>query len=175
MKARLPAGAGAALDPVRAALLSQAHSDAESVLAEARQQAEHERAASRGRAAQILRAGRDEGERQARAAAAAQLTRRRREARDTLLAAQRTLYDELRRRCHDAASALREAADYPELRRHLTDHVGAALGRDASIRESADGGVVAVTGSRRLDLSLPTLVDQELDRLGEEVRQLWTT
>ena len=174
MKARLPAGASAALDPVRAALLSQARSDAGSVLAEARQRAEHERAASRGRAAQILRAGRDEGERQAHAAAAAQLTRRRREARDTLLAAQRTLYDELRRRCHDAARALREAPDYPDLRRHLTD-AGAALGRGASIHESGDGGVVAVAGSRRLDLSLPTLVDEELDRLGEEVLQLWTT
>jgi vacuolar-type H+-ATPase subunit E/Vma4 len=175
MKARLPAGASAALDPVRAALLSQARSDAGRVLAEARQRAEHERAASRGRAEQMLRAGRDEGERRARAAAASQLTRRRRDARDTLLAAQCTLYDELRRRCHDAARELREAPDYPDLLRLLTDNAGAALGRDASIHESADGGVVAVAGSRRLDLSLPTLVDEELDRLGEEARQLWTT
>ncbi|HEX6577766.1 MAG TPA: hypothetical protein VF082_05305 [Jiangellaceae bacterium] len=175
MKARLPAGAGAALDPVRAALLSQSRSDAGTVLAEARQHAEHERAAAGERAAQILQAGRDEGERQAGAAAASQLRRRRREARDTLLAAQRSLYDDLRRRCHEAATALREAPDYPVLLRHLTEHAGAILGPDASIHESGNGGVVAEAGSRRLDLSLPTLVDDELDRLGEEVRQLWTT
>jgi hypothetical protein len=35
--------------------------------------------------------------------------------------------------------------------------------------------VVAEAGSRRLDLSLPTLVDDELDRLGGKVRLLWTT
>jgi vacuolar-type H+-ATPase subunit E/Vma4 len=174
MKPRLPTGSSAALDPVRAALLSQAHSDAQTVLADARQRAEDDRATARARAAQILQAGRDVGEQQAGAAAARQLARRRRDARDTTLAAQRDLYDELRRRCHDAARALREAPDYPLLREHLTERARAALGQDASIRESPDGGVVAEAGSRRLDLSLPTLVDDELDRLGGKVRLLWT-
>jgi vacuolar-type H+-ATPase subunit E/Vma4 len=174
MKPRLPSESSAALDPVRAALLSQAHHDAQAVLAEARRRAEDDRATARVRAAQILEAGRDVGEQQAGAAAARHLARRRRDARDTTLAAQRALYDELRRRSRDAARALRDAPDYPVLRQYLIDRARAALGRDASIRESLDGGVVAEAGSRRLDLSLPTLVDDELDRLGGEVRVLWT-
>ena len=174
MKPRLPPGSSTALDPVRAALLSQAHSDAQTVLADARRRAEDDRATARVRAAQILEAGREIGEQQAGAAAARHLARRRRDARDTTLATQRALYDELRRRCRGAARALREAPDYPVLRQHLIERAHAVLGRDASRRESPDGGVVAEAGSRQLDLSLPTLVDDELDRIGGEVRLLWT-
>jgi hypothetical protein len=41
------------------------------------------------------------------------------------------------------------------------------------VQESPDGGVVAVAGSRRLDLSLPVLAEREVDRLGSEVERLW--
>ena len=35
------------------------------------------------------------------------------------------------------------------------------------------GGVVATAGTRRLDLTLPVLVDVALDGLGDAVEELW--
>jgi hypothetical protein len=85
----------------------------------------------------------------------------------------RDLYDELRRASRDAARALRDSSDYPEILRRLTERAVAAMGPEAAMQESPDGGVVAVAGSRRLDLSLPVLAEREVDRLGSEVERLW--
>lgn len=173
MKRRLPTGSAAALGPVQSALVAEARASADAVLAEAREEAERRREEARERAARILADSRAEGEQQARSAVAARMARRRREARALGLEAQRDLHDELRRRCRDAARALREDPDYPRLRERLTEHAMAVLGGDATVEESPDGGVVATAGSRRLDLSLPALADREVDRLGAEVMRLW--
>lgn len=175
MKQQLPTGAVAALSPVQEALLAEARAAAEAVLAEAQHDAQQVRSAARRRASEILDAGRAEGEQEANAAVATRLIRRRREAQATILAAQRKIYDELRRRCEEAARALREDPEYPVLQRQLTEHAIAQLGTRAVVREAPHGGVEAVAGSRRLDLSLSTLANHELDRLGGEVQRLWTT
>ncbi len=173
MRPSLPKGAEAALEPVRAALRAEAGAQAEAGTEEAQRHADEVRTAARERAERIRDQARAEGEQQARAAVAAVLTRRRREARDAVLTAQRELYDELRQRCRDAAIGLRDSADYPQLRRALSEQAIAVLGPDASVEESPSGGVVAVAGGRRLDLSLPTLADREIERLGSAVERLW--
>jgi vacuolar-type H+-ATPase subunit E/Vma4 len=173
MKAKLPTGSAAALGPVRAALQADARADADTVLGEARRRADEIRTTAHRRAADILHESRADGERQANVAVAAALTRQRRAARTAMLAAQRELYEELRRRCAEAARAMRDDPDYPELRRQLTEYAATALGPEAAIHESDDGGIVVSNGRRRVDLSLPTLVERELDGLGGEVQRLW--
>jgi vacuolar-type H+-ATPase subunit E/Vma4 len=173
MRPSLPKGAAAALAPVREALRAEADALAEATGDDARRHAAEVRTDARERARRILDQARAEGEQQARVAVSVELTRRRREARDILLAAQRELYDELRQRCRDAALELRDAADYPQLRRALSERATAVLGPDASVQESPAGGVVAVAPSRRLDLSLTTLADREVERLGSAVERLW--
>jgi vacuolar-type H+-ATPase subunit E/Vma4 len=174
MRPRLPGEALGALIPVQTALRAQAQAAADTVLAEAHRDAEQVRAEARRHAMEILAAGRAEGEQEAAAAVAARLIKRRREAQAVILAARRALYDELRRRCREAARTLSEDPEYPILQQQLTKHAMVRLGTTASVRESAEGGVVAVDGSRRLDLSLPALADHELDRLGGEVEGMWT-
>jgi vacuolar-type H+-ATPase subunit E/Vma4 len=171
--ATLPAGSVAALEPVQSKLHAQAEAEAHTRLDQARDQAGRIRTEARARAAGILADSRAEGEEQARAAVAARVVRRRREARDVVLSVRRDLYDELRRASRDAARALRDSPDYPQILRLLTERAVAAMGADVAVQESPDGGVVAVAGSRRLDLSLPVLAEREVDRLGSEVERLW--
>jgi len=75
---------------------------------------------------------------------------------------------------HASATALRTDARHPELLARLTERSHALLGRDATVTESPDGGVIAEAGSRRLDLSLPTLAAETLSRRAAEVAALWT-
>ena len=173
MSALLPAEAAAALAPVKAALRAQAEADARAMLDQARHRAGEIRAEARARAFGILAASRAEGEEQARAAVAARVVRRRREARDVVLVVQRDLYDRLRRLSRDAARALRDDPDYRAMLRRLTERAVSAMGPDASVHESPDGGVVAVSGSRRLDLSLSVLAEREVGRLGVGAERLW--
>lgn len=173
MRPSLPKGAVAALEPVRTALRADADARAGAADDEAHRQADEVRAAARARAERILERARADGEQQAQAGVETELTRRRREARDLVLAAQRELYDELRRRCREAALGLRASADYPKLCQALAERANAVLGPAASVYESPAGGMVAVSGSRRVDLSLPTLAEREVERLGSAVERLW--
>ncbi len=47
------------------------------------------------------------------------------------------------------------------------------LGPDASTEEHPDGGIVATSGTRRLDLSLPSLATATLASMTGEVSELW--
>ena len=49
----------------------------------------------------------------------------------------------------------------------------AALGPDAILTEAPEGGLVAESGSRRLDLTLPTLADAALEAAADQVAGLW--
>ncbi|MGK3940995.1 hypothetical protein ABK046_21475 [Streptomyces caeruleatus] len=168
-----PAPATAALDPVRAALLRAAHADAEAVLA----RAEREAAALLDRAHAEARAMLDEARRQGEADGAAaardRLVRARREARSRTLAARRKAYGTLRRESAERVEEWRGTPDYPGLRERLERRARVLLGPGAQVTEDPHGGVVAHTPGRRVDLSLPTLAHQALDRMGGEVRRLW--
>jgi len=174
MSKPLTAAADAALDPVRTALLAAARGDAAAV----RQKAQREKTEllddARRTADGLLATARAEGAADASAAVAARMTQSRRDARRAILAAQRELYDELRRRCRAAATGLAESPEYEGFRRHLAEQAQARLGSETTVTDSLEGGVVASAGSRRLDLSLPALADRALERSSAEVTGLWT-
>ena len=166
--------ANAALDPVRTALRAAAHADAAEALRKAHQRTDELLADARRTADEILDTARADGEAEATAAVNVRLAQSRRDARRSMLTAQRELYDELRQRCRAAATALAEGPGYEELRAHLVERALAQLGSDATVTDCADGGVLASAGDRRLDLTLPTLAERALERSGAEVAELWT-
>ena len=174
MSRPLPPAADAALDPVRTALRAAARADAAEVLRTARQHKDELLAVARRTADELLTTARADGEAEATAAVNARLARGRRDARRSVLTAQRDLYDELRRRCLAATTAVAGSPGYEDLRRQLVERAVAQLGSDLTITDSVDGGVLASAGDRWLDLTLPTLAERALERSGAEVAELWT-
>lgn len=163
-----------ALDPVRTALRDAARAEAAEVLRQARQRQDDLLADARRTADEMLATARADGEAEATAAVNVRMAQSRRDARRSVLKAQRDLYDELRQRCHAAATALAESPGYEELRGHLAVRALAQLGSGATLTDSGRGGVLASAGDRRLDLTLPTLAERALERSGVEVAELWT-
>jgi vacuolar-type H+-ATPase subunit E/Vma4 len=174
MSRPLASMADAALEPVRTALRAAARTDAAEMLRNAHQRKDQLLADARRTADEMLAAARADGEAEATAVVKARLAQSRRDGRRSMLTAQRDLYDELRRRCRGAATALAETPGYEELRGHLAERALAQLGSGATVVDSADGGVLASAGDRQLDLTLPTLAERALERSGAEVAELWT-
>jgi vacuolar-type H+-ATPase subunit E/Vma4 len=173
MTVRLSAEAAAALDPVRAALLDRARADGDALLAAADAQAAAAVAAARAEAGAAVAEARARGEREAAVVRTAERARARREARAIVLRAQRTAYDELRRRSRAAAERLHTEPGYRALQDRLVAVARADLGTQAVIREDPDGGLVAEAPGRRVDLRLGTLAERAVDGLGPELAALW--
>ncbi|MFR0354638.1 hypothetical protein [Streptomyces sediminimaris] len=171
--APLPAGAPAALEPVRARLLRDAAADADALLAAAAEDARATVREAGARASAVLAEARSQGARDARRTGAAARGRVRRAARARELAARREIWEDLCRRVVDGVEALRGTDAYPAVRRRLTAHVRQALGPDARITEAPGGGVVGEAPGRRIDCGLAAFAQRALDRSGGEVEQLW--
>lgn len=169
----LPERSVAALDPVRESLVSAARARAEQLGRSAQQEADAVRAAAQLEADEILAQAVAEGERTARSAAALRSARVRREAHETVLAQRSAIRAELQRQVAEAATALQADPRYAELVTRLTERCRAVLGPDADVSTSPHGGVVARSGSRHLDLSLPTLAAQTLEAMAGEVSEVW--
>jgi len=169
----LPKGSVAALDPVRQSLQESAKAQAEQVRVQARSQVEGLLAKAKLEAQQIRDSAAAEGEAAANSDAGLRSARVRRQAHEIVLAQQESLRLELVRQVRQAATALRKSPEYPRLMKNLTERVEALLGSDAIVEESPHGGVIAREGSRRVDLSLPTLAEQILESRGQEIRKLW--
>ncbi|MCC9177949.1 hypothetical protein [Arthrobacter sp. zg-Y750] len=170
---RLPQGADAALAPVRQALAQDADTAAARTIAAARQQATDTMSRAQAEADGILAAARRDGAEAARAEAAASSARARRQARRTVLAEQEHLRSLLQAQVLEQARELRRDPRYPQILRRLTAEADRLLGPMASVTESYKGGVTGSAGSRRVDLSLPTLALQAMDDHAGEVRRLW--
>ena len=170
---RLPSGSDTALEPVRYALRRGAETDARATAEDAKQQAEQILAAARDEAEQIRRTAEQQGREAARAEAAGRSARVRREGRRTVLAQQEALRTELNRQVLEQARGLRSDPRYPQMLRRLTDRADRILGPLASVTESYKGGITGTAGSRHLDLSLPALAEQALERHSGEVHRLW--
>lgn len=170
----LPQRSATALAPVRGSLLTAAQKEAADIRRDASEQALALLDAARREADRIRVAAAEEGEATARSEAALRSARVRRQAHETVLARRNALRLELQRQVRESAAALRTDPRYPPLLTRLTEQSHALLGPDAMVAESPDGGVVAEAGSRRLDLSLPTLATRTLESMTQEVRQLWT-
>jgi cell division septum initiation protein DivIVA len=168
------AGAGGALQPVRAWLLAAAHAEAEQVRAVAAADADRVLARARAEAEAILTEAREQGIADGAALAAAERARHRRRARGLVLEAERWAYEELRARSRAAVRALREDPCYPTLRERLTRLALAAAGPGATAGEHPDGGVVVEAPGVRVDCTLDGLAARAVDALGGEVVGLWT-
>jgi cell division septum initiation protein DivIVA len=171
----LPQSSVAALEPVRRFLRATAQAQAAEIRRAAEQQARAILAAAADDAERIRAAAEAEGEAAARSDAALRSARVRRQAHEGVLAAQESVRQELLRQLSAAAAGLRSSSPrYPELLQRLTERSRVLLGPRATVTESADGGVIAEEGSRRLDLTLPVLAVHMLESRLAQVRELWT-
>ena len=163
------------LDPLREAVLEQAHAEAARIRREASAQAaESLEQAERDGAARVEQAsadGRAAGELQA----ARRLAATRRKARGETLRAKRDLHDEFRARSHEAALELRATAGYRGLLDALSAKARRQLGDDAllEIDPPDAGGVRAVAGGRSVDYTLVALTERCLGRLAGRLEDVW--
>jgi vacuolar-type H+-ATPase subunit E/Vma4 len=163
----------AALAPVREALLKQARDEADRVQQDAEAAADAVTARAAAEAEQLLAEARRQGAADAALLASLEGSRARRHARASLLAAQREVYEQLRRQAQEAVLRLREEPDYPRLRAELVRQAQAALGPEVVVTDHPQGGVLAQAGGRHVDLSLPALADRAVAGLGGRLERLW--
>jgi len=162
------------LDPVREALLAEAETEAERLVGRAEERAAAQVARAEEQKAALVRRARAEGEAAAELEAASELAQARRRARTLVLEAQRAAYDDARREAHAAAERLRSGPRYAELVDDLAARAHEALGPGAEIeRDPPEGGVVGRRGNRRVELTLPALVDRCLAENASALERLW--
>lgn len=166
--------AGVSLDPVREALLAQAEAEAERVVGQAEDRAAAQVAqAEEQKAALVLRA-RAEGEAAAELEAASELTQARRTARTLILEAKRAVYDDVRRESQAAVQRLRSEPRYVELVERLAARAREELGPEVELElDLPDGGIIGRVENRRVDHTLPTLVERCLAEHACELERLW--
>jgi hypothetical protein len=162
------------LGPLRDALLEDARAKAAAELAEAAGRATRQREAAESEGAAVVERARAEGAAAADAENAAQQALARRQARALVLAARNDVYEELRRRARTAAHDLRGTPDYRALQERLAATARSQLGADARLElDPPGGGVVATSGTRRVDYSLDALVERCIELLGSRAERLW--
>ena len=105
---------------------------------------------------------------------AAQGAAQRRALRREVLTAQDEAYRQWRRLGLQAVLELRDEPGHPWRQDMLRKTAYAVLGTDAHVVEHPDGGIVAESDQRRLDLSLSAIAEHALDHIVPEVDSLWT-
>lgn len=158
------------LGPLQELLLAAARQQAAQLISDARTRGEAEVTRAEewleGQLVAVRERGREDGAQRAEVEVAAT----RRGAHTRLLGARREVYDDLVRRSQDA---VRQLLRDPSRRRRLQAGLTSALGPDAVVTDTADGGLRAedATGAS-VDASVQTLVAQALDEL--DLEDLWT-
>jgi hypothetical protein len=166
-----PAPPQQALEPVRAALLARARRRADQLRSEADDAARQLLAAARDAGDQLRNAARTQGEADARVAVRVAQARARQRARGIVLAAQREVYEELRRR---AIAAVGTELARPAARARLAATLHGRLGPGAELTDTGGGGMTAATSDGRLVTATPEeLVDRALAVI--DLEQLWTS
>ena len=174
MSALNSARAAPTLEPVRRELLHRAVADADRQVDEARQEARRILDHAREQAGAMTETARAAGQ-----AAAAVTTSERRAAlrralRGEVLAAQRDIYQQWRRRGTEAVLGLRDDPAYPRWVAAMRAAASAALGAEAHLSEHPEGGVVAEAGQRRVDWSLAGIAERALDATTPQLGELWS-
>ena len=158
-----------ALQPLAAALRSQAEAAADHARSDAHREGQRLVAAADAQAQAVLAEAQRLGAADAAGLLEIERSRARRAARDVVLAAQRAAYEELRRRCRVAVA---ELVGDPGRHERLADTVRTRLGPGAAVSDHPSGGVVGVSpDGRRIDASVEALVDAALAQA--DVEQLW--
>jgi hypothetical protein len=160
---------GAALAPVREAMLAAARCDADDELSAAVQTAQARLRDAETEAARTRAQARARGVADAAVEVTRQRSRAGAQARSLLLATRRDEYVALRRAARSAVAQLREAPDYPALRERMVAAVRRVLGPDAQVDEVDGGGVIATAPGRRVDYSLASVADQVVDEVAAEL------
>jgi len=162
------------LDVVRDALLADARAEAATTLAEVTEWADRELADARRTAAGLLEASEDAGRADAEADLALARAAARREARRLVLVAESQVRRELMDRARAAVQSLRSEPGYERLLRELESLARSQLGVDATVVvDDQFGGLVGTAPGRRVDYTLPVLVERGVDAMGPEVERLW--
>ena len=162
-----------ALAAVASALLSAGRSRADSILAEAEAEGRAAVAAARAEGREEVTLARKGGLQAVERVAAARLGLARREARQAILSAHRSAYDELR---GGAVKVLQKRLDSPEGRAcydFLVEQVSKRAGGATVTRRDEPDGWVLEAGSdgRRAELRPALLVDQVLASMGPELNR----
>jgi len=164
--------AAAAVEPVRAALLGAARAAADRDVDAAHRYAADVLDTATTRVSEVHAAAVEAGRVEAAARTARTQAQARRDRRTAELHDQDAAYAQLRERVRAAVRAL--PASHPQLRERLVARALTELGPDARITDTPDGGLLAETPGRRLDLSLDALADLAVEALGAEASLLWT-
>ena len=163
-----------ALAPLHAELLRRADVEADRIMADANAEARDVLDRAESEAQRIIDSARAAGAAEASMAQAAERARTRRAHQSDVLAAQRTAYEQLRRRATDA------------VHRFATSRVtrGCASGwrqeqptfsaPTPSSPEDSAGGIVAEAAGRRLDLSLAAFAARAFERIEADIDGLWS-
>ncbi len=161
--------------PLRGALLSAAEAEADAAALTAATKATAEFSLAEAQVASVLAGARAEAADAANREAVRIVGRARSDARRVVLRARRDVYDELCARVKAAALELRHDPTYGRLLKRLQAVARAQLGEDATLDVDPPGvgGVRGFSGSRHVDLSLPTLAERCLVSLGPELESLW--
>jgi vacuolar-type H+-ATPase subunit E/Vma4 len=168
------AGPASPLAPVRARMLRDAADQAARIVASARREADGISSRARRDAAVVLAEAQAAGEQDGAVRAAAERAKGRGAARTVLLRARAAALDGLRAQVRADVAALAGEPGYGPLRDRLTAMARLAVGPDAEVTGSSDGGVLARSAGVSVDCSLARLAELAVQALGPQVRELWT-
>ena len=163
------------LAPLRDVYLAQVSAEVAETAASEESERLERLAAAAAEVEQLVAAAKAAGMEDAAAETRRALADARRQARATTLAAQREMYDRLRRDTIAEVRAIRGSPRYPALLDRLTAELRSQLGETAMLEVDPDpqGGVIARDGSRLIDCSLPALAERCLAALGPRIEELW--
>jgi vacuolar-type H+-ATPase subunit E/Vma4 len=162
------------LAPAESALLADARAEAERVVGDAEQTSRSLVEGARTQAQRSVAVARAEGEALAEREAAHRIALAQIEARASLLQVQREQYELLRRQVLAAVDSIRGTARYERLLARLERLAREQLGTGAEVVvDPPEGGVIATSGRRRVDYTLPALAERCLERHSAEVQALW--
>lgn len=162
------------LAPVRAALLDDARAEADRLVDEARHHADELVAAAQAEVDEQIAASRRRAALGEQARTERELGRARADAHRAVLEAERELRDRWIERVHGLLPELGDSETGGRLVRRLEQLARSQLGDDLTIEYDADGGLIGVAGSRRVDYRLSTLADRAVELLAEEAAASWS-
>jgi hypothetical protein len=161
-----------ALEPLRNALLTRARGQAAACVTRVRSETATEFDAARAGADQAVLDARRRGETEGATAVAIDDVTVRRQAHTLLLAARRSVYEQLQLKTRNNVTQLNGEPIYRDLRDTMTSAGRSLIGPDATVRDIDDGCVVESSG-RRVEVTLGSLADWALDGVLAESPE-WT-
>lgn len=163
------------LEPARRALLADADDEAERIVSEASRTAADIIGTAERECETQLDQVRRRRDRSTEAYVEQMLTTARSDAHEAVLRAREASRRRLIDAIHQSVMALPDDPRYGALLDHLEELARRQLGVDAVIDRDPrpGGGIIAVSGSRRVDYTLPALADRALEGLADKIVQLW--